>query len=775
MELRIKPKFSAFVLYPIAIKSLRAIAIGFLLAVLTFFLLLFFLLPDLVTVLIIYCFIFILFISLLLIDGYIRYKKEIYEVFDGKFIKYSGSIFTSSTTEIELDKIIAYKEHYHFIKSTLFNTKDVFIESRGTQLTTIKIDSVDIHLLESFINDLNARLGLSNVSQKEHLKPSSKGFLILIIRYGQEIGSLVFYTMILEGILLLVGINEVIFLVNILLWFPYSGIYLTRIIYALISNLLDLHFTYYLIFDRAILVKKGILSQSFTLIPNKSITDTKSSQEFLEKIFNTKSIVLSIKSNPSFAVLEYLPNNYEIFISSDNSAPASGTLSDTKTNLVQNLESIQSPGEIMQISDQSFSLVLRPDALRFFIDIFLEAALLAVLILITYLLPQLSVITFTFITYLLYKVASQIREVFFTKYSIDSNVVSRDYNFLTSETSKLSSKNISSVDFSENWIDKILNTCTITFYSLGGSESIRFSNINKTQETLNISKSIISYQEEDSIIINSNLKFSDYLLINPPRAIVSFITIGFLIVIINLFFPKYTFESYLFLIFAIISYLLISLENFFGYKKALMKIGKRFISVEYGWWQRVQKITRIRLIKQVNIKKYPFVNYGEIFLIVAGGSELDLKNIFNPEDALSKINKFLYEKEDLDHVEFVFKPNFMNKLIKFGFFSLLFPPLFITIPYLYLKNYLTTYIVTNNKIISISGVLYRSISEIYFKNIDYYEEKRDFINKSLGNSKLYIYTSGSGEVNIVIQNIEGVDKIIDKIISQSLNAKQKMS
>jgi len=760
VELKTKPKFTAFFIYPAIVILLISLLIG----IFTLILALLFL-PQLIIIIIFSGFIFLIAYTLYLINLYIKFSREEYQLSEGKLRKLSGSIFNSSTTEIDLDKIIAYSECYHFIKSSLFNTKDVFIESEGTQSSTIKLDSLDIDELKNFINDLDERLGLSNLVKGENIKPSFRGSLIDIVNSGTEFA----YTILI--FIVFYGGSQFVFQGNAIsgsvLFFLliYLGFSVIGVGYRLTLVLLDIYFTNYTVSEDAISVEKGILSKILIFVPKKSLTDLKSYQEFWEKILKLKLIVLSIKNNPSFAVLKYLPQKYEISFNPTQSKPGSNT------------------DNIISSQFQSPELVLKPNVFRFSIDIFLEVIILIGLLLITYFYPPLFILILPGLSFIYY-IALQISEVFFTKYKLSYDLVTREFNFLSSKVSKISPENISSVQISQNWIDKVLNTCTITFFSLGGSESIRFSYIDKTEEIIRISEGIIDYEKEEAFSIDSNINFMNYIISNLPKAISAFIIDTILLIIANVFLPTYLFL--ISLVFLSFTYLFAAIEDFLGYKNALLNIGRKYIYLESGWWLRKEKITRTKFIKQTEIKKYPFVNSGEIILSIAGSVYADtsqttfdnlfsgfdqntifLKYIDNPESAQSITNKFLFIEETSDGVEDIFKPDFLNPLIKIGVFAILFPPLLLAIPYFYLRNYFASFIVVNKKIIRLRGILYKSREEIYFNNIDFFEEKKDFVNKIAGNSKLYIYTSGNSEQDMVIGDFEGVGEIVDKIKAQT--------
>lgn len=742
MNIVLKPNFAAFFLYPaVKITLVFGVIFGFVA-----------LLIGLFTGIQSIGFVIIIFLGILLlifIDLYIKFRKESYELTSEAIIKLSGSIFSDTRTEIAFDKIIAYTEVYPFIKTNLFNTKDIFIESAGTQFSTISLNSLNIEEVNSIlISKLDDLLGLKDDVVLNELRPSIRGILIDIAKSLTEIA----YTM---GIyILFYGGSQIIFkngniIGNILLIFGiYLAFWFLGIIFRLARVLITIFTTQYDFNRNSILITSGFLSKTKVYIPNSALTDVKIYQEFWEKTFFLKNFVLSIKNNPSFAVLFYFPKNFELNVNS--------ILKERNRN-IQN-----------EVQDY---INLKPNVLRYVIDIFIEVLVIALMLVFAYFYPPLFILLVPGVSFIYY-VFVQASEVFFTKYFIEGQTVHREYSFISSKYQKINLENITSIKITQNWFDKLLNTCSVIFFSLGASESIKFSYIDYDESLIKKIETLFNYEKivENSVYLKSEINLENFISSN----FLDFTkAIGIALVISSIAFfylPKILFFIYILilLIFAVS----ITLNQYFGYKNSFFNIWKDFSYQEYGWWLRIKKITKNEFIKAINILDYPGTKYGEISFNLAGDiygqntqSLIDtalsgtdenitvIKYLTNPIEKLEPLKLSIFDKEDSDKVytDF-FKPDFLNSFLRLLPLCI-FPPLILVIIYSFFKTKFTSFEIYNTKLVKKSGIFYKSREEISISNIDYIETKKDFTNKLVGNYKIEVYTSGKSQTDMVINDI----------------------
>ena len=746
MNLRLKPNFYAFFVFLL----LKNIIIGFI--ILGVVLTIIYFIADINTIVFYGLLGLILFASILLLQGiyiYVVYKKTEYIFQKESIICKTGNLFSESVVEIPISKIIAFSEQKPFIEYLLFNSKNILLESAGTQSSSIAL----IMISEGKANELSVYLQnllrISFETKPEVYSPSFRGALVdLASVIWQVISSILIY---IVFILFTNNANSSGSPLQLLFWI--SGFYVVfgviNALYRITLSILNIYFTEYYQYKNSLFLRTGILSKIEVFIPKSSLTDAVETQTLFEKILNLQTVVLSIPNNPTYASLFYVKRNLHIDIK--------------KYNRIDTIQNSSNQPEIISKAEPTF----RPNPLRFAIDILIEVVILAIFAVLALFYPVLSLFIVPGFAFVLI-IFNQMTAVFATKYGISQSEVRRSYNLFTSKTQILSKENITSVKVTRDFFDRILKTATIHFYSFGGSETIQFSYVDYTKELEDFVMDIIDYKEEErQITIYSKIDTTSFLLntlIESPGKLVLFITGLFYILLLS---DGRIIAAY-FLISAI-AYLILLIDTYLGYKNSRLEATKNFCIHTYGKWRQKIKFVKNRFINKSGLLLYPFSNSGQISLLIAGDisqisgqfslAELlrgsgpnSIKAPYIKESSrfLEQLQTIIYGKSAGDIIN-VKKPAYANSIVR----ACIFPPLVLLLPLKLLQIYFTEYRYLENAYCKNSGIFFKT-QEFLFKNkIDHTQKYEDFLNKMFKNESLLLYSSGTESVDMIFQNVRG--------------------
>ncbi len=693
-----------------------------------------------------------------LIDRIIAYKKELYLLEDGFLTKKAGNIFSDFTSVLELKKIISITICRPFIANLLFNTESLYIDSAGTQNIYISLNDLDDSSLRASLKDeVFANLSIYPESKEPILlKPSYFGAIAtasnasLSIVYS--IGIYIFY-LVIDAIFLSrqVFSSGIGILSNIIIIYLIFGIISS--VWSFIISFFRIYFTSYFFFDKYIHIKFGVFTKSNFYLHDSNFTDLITTRSFIEKLLGIKSVTISAPNNPSIANISQIPNTFDISL-----------IKETRKN------NLNIP--------TGNNISLRPNPLRFSVDIFLEVFFITIGVVLGLLHPPLLILLLPSVSFVFY-IFIQATQVFFTKYQIANEFVKRDYNFLNSKSNILSSQNITSVKITQNFIDKLLGTGSIAFYSLGASESVKISYIDLNDKLLQVIESYFEQSEYRSLTPEIDFKnWSLSIVLRSPKLVVALI---FAIFYYFIFMANASITALMSfgVIFALVIGFILS-DSYLSYRNVILMYNDYNIEHIYGWWNRTRQILKQSFVKDISTIQYPAGGKGEIIINIAGdlsdaggtnlfdfighflkssiSNQINIKFINLDNNLISRINSNYYF--DINEVKSVFRPEKSNTLFK-GLVLLLLPLLLPYLIYIYFKLDKTSFEIYSKALISSTGVFYKSKTYLLRSNIDYVDLNQDFLNKFLNNGSINIFSSGSSLIEISIFDIEEYKEVFE--------------
>ncbi|MFC1769242.1 PH domain-containing protein, partial [Nanoarchaeota archaeon] len=223
-----------------------------------------------------------------LINHYFKFKKEKYVIEKDRIVRYGGTIFSDTKTELIIKNITQVIMTLPFIENKVFKTGFVRIESAGTGVTEIVFKSVnDPDKLYQEIERIMKAGGFSLKKQKiiQQEYPKTSGVILDTLSFF--IGGLVIFLVIASNVSESVSVIPlwVIILVGLLflvIYIPYT-----------ILRFLDLKLRVYRVYDDAITYSEGFLTKNFSFIPIENLADSAINQNIIARILGIYNVVLS--------------------------------------------------------------------------------------------------------------------------------------------------------------------------------------------------------------------------------------------------------------------------------------------------------------------------------------------------------------------------------------------------------------------------------------------------------------------------------------------------
>lgn len=438
-----------------------------------------------------------------------------------------------------------------------------------------------------------------------------------------------------------------------------------------------------------------------------------------------------------------------------------------------------------------------------------------------------SVLTFVAVfAYLLFFLITNFVKKFFIKYSISENEIELFYEFISKESNVFRMDQITSVELSRNFIEKIFGLGTISFGVFGSANLFD----NKSPIAGHSFRSISNYDEIFNFLSN-NLSLENYNIIyqEKPSTTPSLVYFfGFLILSIftSLFLISFNFFENPYLIGAfpfLFLYLFVFFYKFLLMKSSKFSIGDISIVKEYDFIFATKKvIVPIQKITNSNINKnlisYGLFKVGTVKLFTGGDKDPFFDSLVNFEKFYSNLGNLLRSKKvNLEnnqtlgnvnqvkvdettslnqHLEnedcFKTKPGnsfiltfvfwwsvilgvlfsiiiMFRDLIIFDFKIQILLIIFITIyligiifRFILWKN--TRYEFYSDRLVDISGIINIKRKEIYFKNIKHISlTKKLFFDRILNQGTIHIYTPGTIYLDNKINSIKEYEEIYKQL------------
>jgi len=762
---KLKPNRSAFVNYRFAVRFIYS---------LIFFLIVYFVINRFFPVSALYF--IIAFILLKLFSYYslsVQYKKEKYVFLPNKVIRNGGGIFSDYEVELIVRNITHITMRLPFIENKLFQTGNISIESAGTGATEVFLRSLDnpkqiYDYIEKVMKHNGFKLTKANLIQQE--QPSSVGVFFEVFK--NFVSAIFFITIIGFWIIGEFELNFIsIFNSNAKIFFLIGALVLIGLFFRSIFNFLDLKNRVYDLYADTITYSEGFLSKNYSFIPIENLSDSTLTQTLVDKIFGLYDVNISCQGSQQEIHFKNMINGPKLEENIDKLIPQSKSLVGTEKQQKVAQAKVQTQAAYKAKTldvDTKFTAEYQMDGKRTIVPLLI-------------ILP-ICLILFPLMIFWIIFLVTQIIRMSATRYLVKSSSMEQRYNFISQKNDEFSNEKIMAVVFKESFIDKWFNTCSIHFWSIGSSESIKFTNIKKTPGLYDsiLAKSGIKPQET-LYQMNSNFSFSQML-----RSTL-FITLFSIIIIAGSIIGAMLFNS-LFSIPAvvlIVLYILITIYKSIYYNRSKLTFYKDYVYFERGIFFKEYFNSLYDNIKDITTVKYPFSSKGSINFNVAGehivqqgknqstisnSFKINYINGIDTKDEL--IDLIFYQRPNAQQVSqieeniqqyaqkpvIISKPDLANSLFGLIVASVIIFPLIlllpITIPFTIWSVKVRSFIIQPYRVIAKSGIFYKKQISIVFNKVDHINFSQGMLNKMFKNGNITVNTTGSSTAELVISNID---------------------
>lgn len=685
----------------------------------------------------------------------ISYKKENYTFTPSKIIYTYGWLFSDNTVEININKISQVSCHIWFIENIFFKTGHITIKTAGSTSGKIKLRSVENTL--SYYVEIQKRMQYNGFKlKKENLVMEAKPHIIWA--FWESISWLISNILVIAY----VSINFLKELWNtdnqdILWWIWIVMIWLLFILIAIpmiikiIFKYLDLKKRVYQIYDDGIYFSEGFLSKNYSFLPMENVSDTENNQSFFSKIFWIHDVIVSSEWSNNQVYFYNMVNGKKMmetikYLKEHISIRTPIQWNDEKISIEYNSwEKVE-----MKINSQKnnnyntdYTLILKPNILKTFL-------VNAPFILWIYTIPVFLV---------------NFAKAFFTTFHITSSNFEYKYEFISTKHNIFSIDKITKIVITESILDKWLGTCSIAMLSIWSSNSINFSNIQKTPELFDkVLSKVWIYKEEPKNIIPISYSVSELFKMNLFISIVLILGTLPLLCIPLIWFVVYY-------------------EYYFKERYYKHTLYKTYIESLSGIIIQTKIYSHLDNIKAIEVIKYPFTNTGTLlfdiswdnkiqyrtwqYSLISNGIKIPLvkecNEVFDTIDTILNntsldTNIILEKKQDIW--------NTLLWVIPFSLITFIFAPLVVWITIWYIKS--KKYILENSRILSYWWIIYKAKRSVLYSKFDFIEQNQWVINKIFGNGMVSIFTKWSGFSDMKMIDIENHTQIYD-ILKEKVN------
>ncbi len=688
-----------------------------------------------------------LFFLYLLINLFVSYKKERYELFADRIIRHGGGIFSQFQSELILNNVTNISHLRPFLLYTFFKTSHIRIESAGSSLSQIRFSHIHngFDIFDS-IQGLLQQNGFSLSKQKIHNQEQPNTIAILLELVSQTIGILFFliFFLITIGTGAIIGLFELLQQQTLLLILTLFGItiLLAFLLVRFVLSFLHRKMRVYTVYDDVVHYEEGFLTKYTEYIPVENIADASLNQTLLDRIIKTYTIVISCQGSQNKVIFSNVPNGDALQQSISHIAKKTASLStksvQTKTVTTKKRTQKTIPkgkGDILfQTKMHAFRKVLQTILVSFFLLIF----------------PPLWPFLIIAIVYVLIR-------IFNTTYTITDKSIIEHFSFIQKKRIEFQNSRITTVIYREDILDKLFNTCSLEFWSIGSQETITFSFISKDERVLQYLKKTLNFADEKKGKV-LHPSFSIFAFI------VRYLTISILlpIAIILLIAFSTVIGSHaiqlLFIGLAILLPMLYLSVLFWQYLKARrtnITMYETYLVVTKGVIVTKQFIVLYENIKGKTDLQYPLTTKGTIHIDIAGERSANSQNAQSTAISNSVSIPYMadcFEDPILlvkDKTLYTVKPKYANAIVLscITIIGILFIP--IVIWYLHVKSFE----LREKRIVQKSGLIYKKKKQIYYSMIDHIDSGQGMLHKLFSNGRVFIYTTGSSSFNMNIGNI----------------------
>lgn len=632
------------------------------------------------------------FVAVSVILGYqylrhhISHRKARYTIYADRVTSETGGLFSDQENELIYKNVTHVSLILPYIEHKLYKTGHIRIESAGALGAEIKIWSVEQpeELYQRILEALRYNgfsLERSELIQSE--RPHSLAVLLataraifyaaLLIMYGLLMDERqLFWTWMMDHPQALGGVGV---LVSVIV-----AVY-SRFVY------LDVSRRAYHLFDDSVEYHEGFLTKVSTVIPLENLSDSSINQGVIGQIFGFYDVKLSCQGSSQEISFSNITNGDELSLNLDHqlklirerlSERLGERLSNRASTRVQGVSSLRDDSaQVSSIQegvsrdlsalhstddapryDQTSTLELQIDKLKVMFPIG-ALALLAIVFIIGG-----SSLGFSGVLYgvhipmvigaFVIAVPSLLIKMLCNTYQVKPLSVERTFSFLGRVTTEFSFDKVTAITFKRSLIDRVLNTCSVHFWSIGSGQPLVLADVRIDEETRHILMRKCGVEPSDESRRELGASHSVISMI----AAHLWSCLLFVVIVAGISYQLFwvdqgvvisdqliytVYGSIITLV--ILGYLLSSLSQ----RTFKLSLYQHHVGFRYGLITQYERYALYSDIKDVEVVSYPLMNQGELQLNIAG--ELDVSQPKNQRVNIGTNTRFNVYSFKLHHLQ----------------------------------------------------------------------------------------------------------------------------
>ncbi len=685
----------------------------------------------------------------------VRYEKEEYIFYKDKIVMISGNLISDKETELRIKNITHSSLNLPYIETKIFRTGNIFVDAAGSATTEIKLSHID-NPFDVFkeVQSLMIKNGFT-LSKKELIQKEIPDTVAVFLDVMGKIilGIFIVYYTVITSVLSAFVLEPRQFI-------PFAFLLLliaSVIVLINVFRFMNLKRKKYYLYKDTIYYEDGFFTENYAYIPFENLSDTDLEQNFITKLLGLYNIRISSRGQGNDIRFFYIRNgetlneNLDLLINKEKKMTTKEGVS-KKVGFEKKTGSSFKDHHFIDLNRSLFNVLV----LAIFAFLIFTAS--------TFIdfLPS-TIILVASIFVLIISLVGNVIPVFATTYNIKNRSVESVYSFLTTKNLEFGTDNITALEVRENIFDKLYDTYTLVFYSIGSNQELVFRHIKKEKDLVDklIKKLGIKRTSPSSFkpdfdfisMIRANLFLNIFLLVVISTSLI-FINI---IIMISL--------GFLFFV-----YVAVYFYKKYYYTKPVLNVYKDSIDYFEGVFFKKNFYAQYEDVKDIYSLRYPFGDNGTVDVNIAGEVMVDeskqvtkkvgfkadyYKDILDFHDYLdSYINKKSLDKK----VELKAKPQAKNPLVSNTLLSIIIFPLILVLPFTWYITWLrakrTSFFIEKDRLKMVKGILFRRKVTVLYQKINHINTNKGLLNKLLDNGNVTVFTTGSGSPELTIYNVE---------------------
>jgi len=720
--------------------------------------------------------VFLIFTSLIYFWYNIKYKKEEYIITDRKIIFHYWNLFSDNSVEVNLDKVTQVSSILWFIQYKIFWTWNLIVKTAWSDNSIINFKNID-STMDIYENvQVRMRKNGFHLLKDKLVQTAKPHWLWIVWEIFWKIIANFFIVFVLFWNLITELSNWNIGFGWILIILP-TILFIIVMVLIIIVTYLDLKRRKYEVYTDSIFYTEWFLTKHYSFLPMESVADTENTQSFFSKIFWLHDVVVSSAWS----------NNKVVFKNMLDWEQMMKNIKYLKDNI------IMWEKDILKWEKNNNNLIWYKDKVEKPLDYdkeFKGEYKMSMLKSIVIILPLL-LFPPAFIAALIW----QVIRVMFTKYIVEESSIEKKFEFLSKKHNSFSVEKITWVIIKQSILDKLLWTCSISFWSIGSGTNITFSNIKKIEDLeKNILAKVWIKIDDNKKRLPINFNLIDYI-----KSIIG--SIIFILVIIITFFIVSVFVPelwnnillslwlfFLFIFFIIYIYKII----YYGKSRYIQNISNNYLE-SISWIFFIEKdYVSFRNVKWMKSIKYPLTNSWNLIFNVAWeqvaenkgkkwfiilSNKVKISFVSNVFDTHKYFDNILNESKIDSSVISTAKQDIWNSIIGFIILGIIFSIWMWTINliasiaviiFFIIIIWLIVWIIKvkyynfeKDRVLFGSWIIYKKKHTILYNRFNFIEKNQGFINKIFKNWTVKIYTLWSWGVEMLIKDISNFKKIYE--------------